>query len=428
MSFKVEELGKSMVKLTIEVAAEEFEKAMETAYQKNKNKLSVQGFRKGKAPRAMIEKMYGASIFYEDAANELIPDAYEKAAVESGLDIVSRPEIDLVQVEKGKEFIFTAEVAVKPEVTLGEYKGVEVEKTDVSVSDDEVAAELDRVREQNARILTVEDRPVADGDETVIDFEGFVDGVPFAGGKGEDYKLVIGSHSFIDTFEEQLIGKNIGEEVDVNVTFPTEYHAAELAGKPALFKVTVKAITAKELPELDDEFAVDVSEFDTLAEYKEDIKKNLLEKKEKEAKFAKEDKVVDAIIEKATMEIPDAMIDTQTRQMAEEYAQRLQMQGLNLQQYFQFTGMNANSFMENLKPQALKRIQCRLVLEAIVKAENIEVSEEELDKEFDTMAQNYRMEKDKLMELVGDKEKEQIKMDIAVQKAVDFVRDAAKEK
>lgn len=253
MSFKVEELGKSMVKLTIEVAAEEFEKAMETAYQKNKNKLSVQGFRKGKAPRAMIEKMYGASIFYEDAANELIPDAYEKAAVESGLDIVSRPEIDLVQVEKGKEFIFTAEVAVKPEVTLGEYKGVEVEKTDVSVSDDEVAAELDRVREQNARILTVEDRPVADGDETVIDFEGFVDGVPFAGGKGEDYKLVIGSHSFIDTFEEQLIGKNIGEEVDVNVTFPTEYHAAELAGKPALFKVTVKAITAKELPELDDE-------------------------------------------------------------------------------------------------------------------------------------------------------------------------------
>ena len=428
MSFKVEELGKSMVKLTIEVAAEEFEKAMETAYQKNKNKLSVQGFRKGKAPRAMIERMYGAGIFYEDAANELIPDAYEKAAVESGLDIVSRPEIDLVQVEKGKAFIFTAEVAVKPEVTLGEYKGVEVEKTDVSVSDDEVAAELDRVREQNARIITVEDRPVADGDETVIDFEGVVDGVPFAGGKGEDYKLVIGSHSFIDTFEEQLIGKNIGEEVDVNVTFPTEYHAAELAGKPALFKVTVKAITAKELPELDDEFAVDVSEFDTLAEYKEDIKKNLLEKKEKEAKFAKEDKVVDKIIENATMEIPDAMIDTQTRQMAEEYAQRLQMQGLNLQQYFQFTGMNANSFMENLKPQALKRIQCRLVLEAVVKAENIEVSEEELDKEFDTMAQNYRMEKDKLIELVGEKEKEQIKMDIAVQKAVDFVRDAAKEK
>lgn len=428
MSFKVEELGKSMVKLTIEVAAEEFEKAMETAYQKNKNKLSVQGFRKGKAPRAMIEKMYGAGIFYEDAANELIPDAYEKAAVESGLDIVSRPEIDLVQVEKGKEFIFTAEVAVKPEVTLGEYKGVEVEKAEVAVADEEIDAELARVREQNARILSVEDRPVADGDEVVIDFEGFVDGVAFAGGKGEDYKLVIGSHSFIDTFEEQLIGKNIGDDVEVNVTFPTEYHAEELAGKPAMFKVKVKAITAKELPELDDEFAVDVSEFDTLAEYKEDIKKNLLEKKEKEAKFAKEDAVVDKIIEGATMEIPDAMIDTQTRQMAEEYAQRLQMQGLNLEQYFKFTGMNANSFMENLKPQALKRIQCRLVLEAVVKAENIAVSEEELDKEFETMAQNYRMEKDKLVELVGEKEKEQIKMDIAVQKAVDFVRDAAKEK
>ena len=428
MSFKVEELGKSMVKLTIEVAAEEFGKAMETAYQKNKNKFSVQGFRKGKAPKAMIEKMYGAGVFYEDAANELIPDAYEKAAVESGLDIVSRPEIDLVQIEKGKDFIFTATVAVKPEVTLGAYKDIEIEKQDVTVADEEIDAELDRVREQNARIFSVDDRPVADGDETIIDFEGFVDGVPFAGGKGEEYKLVIGSHSFIDTFEEQLIGKNVGEEVDVNVTFPAEYHAEELAGKPALFKVNIKAITAKELPELDDEFAADVSEFDTLAEYKDDIKKNLLEKKEKEAKFAKEDKVVDAIIENATMEIPDAMIDTQTRQMAEEYAQRLQMQGLSLEQYFKFTGMNANSFMENLKPQALKRIQCRLVLEAVVKAENITVSDEEYEKELDTMAQNYRMEKEKLAELISEKEKEQIKMDIAVQKAVDFVRDAAKEK
>ena len=428
MSFKVEELGKSMVKLTIEVAAEEFGKAMETAYQKNKNKFSVQGFRKGKAPKAMIEKMYGAGVFYEDAANELIPDAYEKAAVESGLDIVSRPEIDLVQIEKGKDFIFTATVAVKPEVTLGAYTDIEIEKQDVTVADEEIDAELDRVREQNARIFSVDDRPVADGDETIIDFEGFVDGVPFAGGKGEEYKLVIGSHSFIDTFEEQLIGKNVGEEVDVNVTFPAEYHAEELAGKPALFKVNIKAITAKELPELDDEFAADVSEFDTLAEYKDDIKKNLLEKKEKEAKFAKEDLVVDKIIEAATMEIPDAMVDTQTRQMAEEYAQRLQMQGLNLEQYFKFTGMNANSFMENLKPQALKRIQCRLVLEAVVKAENITVSDEEYEKELDTMAQNYRMEKEKLAELISEKEKEQIMMDIAVQKAVDFVRDAAKEK
>lgn len=428
MGFKVDELGKSMVKFTIEVAADEFEKAMETAYQKNKNKLSVQGFRKGKAPRSIVEKMYGPGVFYEDAANEIMPDAYEKAAAESELDIVSRPEIDIVQIEKGKEFIFTAEVAVKPEITLGSYKGVQVEKTEVSVSDEEIETELNRVREQNARILTVEDRPVADGDETVIDFEGFVDGTPFAGGKGEDYKLVIGSHSFIDTFEEQLIGKNVGEETEVNVTFPQEYHAQELAGRPAVFKVKIKGITAKELPELDDEFAMDVSEFDTLAEYKEDIRKNLLEKKEKEAKYAKEDAVVDKIIEASTMEIPDAMVDTQTRQMAEEYAQRLQMQGLSLEQYFKFTGMNANSFMENLKPQALKRIQCRLVLEAVAKAENIEVSDEELEKEYETMAQSYRMEKEKLIELISEKEKEQIKMDIAVQKAVDIVRDAAEEK
>lgn len=428
MGFKVDDLGKSMVKFTIEVAADEFEKAMEKAYQKNKNKLSVQGFRKGKAPRSVIEKMYGPGVFYEDAANEIMPEAYEKTAEESGLDIVSRPEIDIVQIEKGKEFIFTATVAVKPEVTLGSYKGVQIEKAEVSVSEEEIADELNRVREQNARILTVDDRPAADGDEVVIDFDGYVDGTPFAGGKGEDYKLVLGSHSFIDTFEEQLVGKSIGEDVEVNVTFPAEYHAQELAGKPAVFKVKLKGITAKELPELDDEFAVDVSEFDTLAEYKEDIRKNLLEKKEKEAKYAKEDAVVDKIIEGSSMEIPDAMVDTQTRQMAEEYAQRLQMQGLNLEQYFKFTGMNANSFMENLKPQALKRIQCRLVLEAVAKAENIEVSEEELDKEYETMAQNYRMEKEKLTELINEKEREQIKMDIAVQKAVDLVRDAAEEK
>lgn len=428
MGFKVDDLGKSMVKFTIEVAADEFEKAMEKAYQKNKNKLSVQGFRKGKAPRSVVEKMYGPGVFYEDAANEIMPEAYEKTAEESGLDIVSRPEIDIVQIEKGKEFIFTATVAVKPEVTLGSYKGVQIDKAEVSVSEEEITAELERVREQNARILTVEDRPAADGDEVVIDFDGYVDGTPFAGGKGEDYKLVLGSHSFIDTFEEQLVGKSIGEDVEVNVTFPAEYHAKELAGKPAVFKVKMKGITAKELPELDDEFAVDVSEFDTLAEYKEDIRKNLLEKKEKEAKYAKEDAVVEKIIEGSAMEIPDAMVDTQTRQMAEEYAQRLQMQGLNLEQYFKFTGMNANSFMENLRPQALKRIQCRLVLEAVVKAENIEVSEEELDKEYETMAQNYRMEKEKLTELINEKEREQIKMDIAVQKAVDLVRDAAEEK
>ena len=428
MSFEVETLEKSMAKLTITVSAEDFEKAIEKAYQKNKNKISVQGFRKGKAPRAIIEKMYGVGVFYEDAANEVMPDAYEQAAKESGLDIVSRPEIDVVQIEKGKEFIFTAEVAVKPEVTLGQYRDIEVEKQEVSVSEDEVNAELDKAREQNARIFNVEDRPVADGDTTIIDFEGFVDGVAFDGGKGEDYNLVIGSHSFIDTFEEQLIGKNIGEETEVNVTFPAEYHAAELAGKPAMFKVTVKEIKAKELPALDDDFAQDVSEFDTLEEYKNSIRTSIEEKKGQAAKGVKEDAVIEKIIENAQMDIPQPMIETQTRQMADEFAQRIQMQGLNIQQYFQFTGMDASKFMENLKPQAEKRIQSRLVLEAIVKAENITVSDEEVEKEFESMAAAYQMEVEKVKELIGEAEREQLVMDLAVQKAVDLVRDAAVEK
>ena len=427
MSFQVEDLGKNMVKLTIEATAEDFEKALEKAYQKNKGKINVQGFRKGKAPRAIVEKMYGAGIFYEDAANEIIPDAYEAAARESGLDIVSRPEIDVTQIEKGQAFIFTAEVAVKPEVTLGEYKGIEVAKAEIEVTEDEVNAEIDRAREQNSRMVTVEDRAVADGDMTTIDFEGFVDGVAFEGGKGTDYPLTIGSHSFIDTFEEQLIGKNIGEECEVNVTFPEEYHAAELAGKPAMFKVTVKAIKVKELPELDDDFAQDVSEFDTLAEYKEDVKKNLTERKEKEAKSAKEETVVEKIIENATMDIPQPMVETQKRQMAEEFAQRLQMQGLGLEQYFQFTGMDANKFMETLEPQALKRIQSRLVLEAVVKAENITVSDEEVEAEMQKMADAYKMELDKVKELIGEEERKSLSQDIAVQKAVDFVVDQAKE-
>lgn len=425
MSLQVENLEKNMVKLTIEATAEEFEAALEKAYQKNKGKMNVQGFRKGKAPRAIIEKMYGAGIFYEDAANIIIPDAYEKAAEESKLDIVSRPEVDVIQIEKGKSFIFTAEVAVKPEVTLGQYKGIEVEKKSNEVTEDEINAELNKVRDQNSRTITVDNRAVQDGDMTVIDFEGFVDGTPFEGGKGDNYALTIGSHSFIDTFEEQLIGKNIGEEVEVNVTFPAEYHVAELANKPALFKVTVKEIKVKELPELDDDFAQDVSEFDTLADYKEDIKKNILEKKEKDAKRAKEDAIVEKIIENATMEIPDAMIDTQTRQMADEFAQRLQMQGLSVEQYFQFTGMNVQKLLEDMKPQAVQRIKTRLVLEAIAKAENITVSDEELEKEIANMASSYQMEVEKLKELISDKEKEQISLDMAVQKAVDVVYEAA---
>ena len=427
MSFKVENLEKNMVKLTIEVSAEKFEKACEKAYQKNKNKINVQGFRKGKAPRNIIEKMYGAGVFFEDAANELIPDAYAQAATESGLDIVSRPEIDVVQIGKGEDFIFTAEVAVKPEAELGQYKGIEVEKTVIEVTEAEIDNEINRVREQNARMITVDDRAVADGDIANIDYEGFCDGVAFAGGKAEGHDLTIGSHSFIDTFEEQLIGKNIGDEVEVNVTFPEQYHAPELAGKPAVFKVKVNGIKVKELPEVDDEFAQEVSEFDTLEEYKNDIKVTITNRKEKEAKVVKEEAVIEKIIEDAKMEIPEPMIENTSRQMAEEFGQRMKAQGLSLEQYFQFTGMNANTFMENLKPQAVKRIQSRLVLEAIVKAENITASEEDVAKEIEQMAQAYQMELEKLQELIGEDEKKAMAEDVAVQKALELVVEAAVE-
>jgi len=428
MSVQVEKLEKNMAKLTIEVSAEELEKAIEKVYQKQKNSISVPGFRKGKVPRAMVEKMYGAAIFYEDAANELIPAAYEKAYDECGEDIVSSPKIDVVQIEKGKPFIFSAEVALKPEVTLGKYKGVKVDKVEVEVSDEDVAKEIDAERERNARSISVTDRAVKDGDQTVIDFEGFKDGVAFEGGKGENYPLTIGSGAFIPGFEEQLIGKNIGEEVEVNVTFPEQYQAEELAGQPAVFKVTVKEIKEKQLPELDDEFAAEVSEFDTLAEYKEDVKKNLTEKREKDAKNAKEDAVIDAIIEDAKMDIPDAMVETQQRQMIQEFAQNIQMQGLSIEQYFQFTGLTAETMMEQVKPQAEKRIKSRLVLEAVVKAENIVATEEDFDNEIAKMAEMYKMEADKVKESIGEEGKKQFMEDLAVSKAVEFVVNEAKEK
>lgn len=427
MSLQVENLEKNMAKLTIEVSEEEFEQAMEKAYNKNKGKINLQGFRKGKAPRNMIEKIYGPGIFYEDAANSIIPSAYEKAANESELDIVSQPEIDVVQIEKGKSFIFTAEVAVRPEVTLGDYKGLEIEKKDAAVTEEELTQELDRVRDQNSRTISVEDRAIQDGDMTVIDFEGFVDGEAFEGGKGSDYPLTIGSHSFIDTFEEQLIGKSIDEDVEVNVTFPEDYHAKELAGKPANFKVKVKEIKVKELPELNDDFAQDVSEFETLAEYKEDVKKHLEEKKADQLKREKEEAVVEKAVQNASMEIPDPMLEGQVRQMADEFAQRVQSQGLSVEQYFQFTGLDSKKFLETLRPQALQRIQTRLVLEEIVKAENIEATEEDIEKEIKDMADMYKMEIDKLKELLGDKEKEQIALDMAVQKAVDLIVDSAVE-
>ena len=427
MSLQVEKMEKNMAKLTIEVSAEELEKALQGAYNKQKGQISVPGFRKGKVPRQMIEKMYGAAIFYDDAANALIPEAYSKAYDESGLEIVSQPKIEVVQIEKGKPFIFTAEVATKPEVTLGEYKGLKVSKVSNRVTAKEVEAKLEEEQKKNARTITVEDRAVQDGDEVVLDFEGFVNGVAFAGGKGENYPLTIGSGSFIPGFEEQLIGVEAEKEVEVNVTFPEEYHSEDLAGKEAGFKCTVHEIKTKELPELDDEFAAEVSEFDTLEEYNADIKAKIKEQKIAEGKRQKEDQAVEKAVANATMEIPEAMIDTQVQQMTGEFAQRMQSQGLTMEQYFQFTGLTADKMMEEMRPQAVKRIETRLVLEAIAKAENIEITDEKVDEEIAKMAEMYKMEVEKLKEYMGEAEKEQMKADMAVQEAVTILVDNAVE-
>ena len=427
MSVQVEKLEKNMAKLTIEVSAEEFDAAIEQAYQKDKKKISLPGFRKGKAPRKMIEKMYGTGVFYEDAANIVIPKAYSEAAKECGEEIVSQPEISVTQIGAGQPFIFTAEVALKPAVTLGDYKGVEVEKTPVEVSEEEVDKEVDKERENNSRTIDVDDRAVESGDIIKLDFDGSVDGVPFAGGKAENYTLTIGSGSFIPGFEDQLIGTKIGEDKDVTVTFPEDYHEKSLAGKEAVFKCKVNAITVKELPDADDEFASEVSEFETLAEYKEDIKKKLTEKKEKEARAKKEAQAVEKAVENATMEIPDAMIDTQVQSMMEDFARRMQSQGLSLEQYFQFTGMDAKKMHDQMKPEALKRIQNSLVLEAVAKAENIEISDEKVDEEIAKMAEAYKMEVEKLKGIIGDSERDQMKKDLAVQAAADLIADAAKE-
>ena len=428
MSLQVEKLEHNMARLTVEVPDEELEKAIESAYRKNKNKISIPGFRKGKAPRKMIEQMYGREVFYEDAANELIPDAYEKALEECTEDIVSSPKIDVVQVEAGKPFIFSAEVALKPEVTLGKYKGVKVDKMDVDVTDEEVTAEIDREREKNSRTVDVEDRAVKEGDIATIDFEGFVDGVAFEGGKGEDYPLTIGSHAFIPGFEEALVGAKAGEQTDVNVTFPEDYQAAELAGKAAVFKCTVKRLQEKQLPELDDDFVGEVSEeSDTVEEYREEIKKKISDRKSQNAKNAKEEAAIEAVIADAEMDIPDAMLDTQQRQMVQDYAQRLQAQGISMEQYMKFTGTTAQMLLEQFKPQAMKRIQSRLVLEAVAAAENLQASEEEYEEEIKSMGEAYQMEPDKVKELLGENGKKQVLEDLAVRKAVDFVVENAKE-
>ena len=427
MSLQVEKLEKNMAKLTIEVSAEDLDKAMEKAYQKQKSRISLPGFRKGKAPRKMIESMYGKGVFMEDAVNSLVPQEYTKALGECDLEIVSQPEINVTQMEPGKALIFTADVAVKPEVTLGDYKGVEVPKSEIAVTDEEVDAEVKKEQDKNARTVAVEDRAAANGDITTIDFEGFVDGVAFDGGKGTDYALTLGSGTFIPGFEDQLVGANTGDHVEVKVTFPEEYQAKELAGKEAVFQCDVKKIETKEVPELDDEFAKDVSEFDTLAEYKEDVKKKLTEKKEKEARTAKENAAVDKAIENAQMDIPEAMISFQSRQMVDDFARRIMQQGMTMEQYFQFTGLSEEKMMEEFKPEAEKRIRTRLTLEAIVAAENIEVSEERLDEELQKMADSYKMEVDKLKEYMGENEKKQMKEDIAIQEAVTLIANAAVE-
>ena len=427
MSLQVEKLEHNMAKLTIEVAAEEVEKALQAAYLKQRGKINIPGFRKGKVPRQMIEKMYGAEIFYDEAANKMISEAYGKAYDECELDIVSQPSIDIVQLEKGKDFIFTAEVATKPEVKLGEYKGLKVDKYSTRVTQKEVDEEIEKERERNARTVEVTDRAVEDKDIVTLDFEGFVDGVAFEGGKGTDYPLTIGSGSFIPGFEEQLIGAEIDKEVEVKVTFPEEYQAAELAGKDAVFKCTVHAIKAKELPEADDEFASEVSECETMEAYRAEVKQKIKDRKESEGKAKKEDQAVEQAIENAEMDIPQPMIDLQVRQMADDFARRIMQQGLSVEQYFQFTGLTQEKMMEEFEPQAVKRIKTRLVLEAIVKAENIEVSDERLDEEIQKMADAYQMEFDKLKEYMGEAEAAQMKEDIAVQEAVTLITDASVE-
>ena len=427
MSLQVEKLDGNMAKLTIEVAAEELEKAIENAYQKSKNKISIPGFRKGKAPRKMIEQMYGKGVFLEDAANDLISESYEKALDECTEDIVSSPKIDVIQMESGKPFIYTAEVALKPEVTLGKYKGVKIDKMDIDVTEEEIEADIARERDNAARIIPVTDRAVKDGDMTVIDFEGFVDGVAFEGGKGEDYPLTIGSGAFIPGFEAALVGAEIGVETDVNVTFPEDYQAEDLAGKAAVFKCTVKEIKEKELPELDDDFASEVSEYDTFAEYKDSVKAKIVDRKTAAAKSAKEEEVVAAVVADAKMDIPEAMVETTQRQMVEEFAQRMQSQGISMEQYMQFTGTTPQMLLEQIKPQAEKRIKSRLVLEAVVAAEGITVTEEEFEAEVTRMAASYMMEADKVKELLGENGKKSVMEDLAINKAVEFVVENAKE-
>ncbi len=421
MSFTVEQLENNRAKLTITVPAEDFGKALVAAYNKQKNKINISGFRKGKVPMAIIEKMYGPEIFYDEAANKVINESYPEAYDECELEIVSRPEIDVTQIEKGKDFIYTATVDLKPEVKLGTYKGIEVEKIDTTVSGLEVDEEIDRVRRQNARKIDVTDRAAKDGDITNINFEGFVDGVAFEGGKGENYSLTLGSKSFIPGFEDQIVGHEIGEEFDVNVTFPEDYHSEDLKGKAAVFKCKLNSLQEEQLPELDDEYVSDISDAETVDAYKENIRKQLEEKKEKQAKNKTENAAIEKLMETSEMDIPASMIEGQQESMLNEFKQQLSMQGMSFDMYSQYTGLNEETMLEQVKPEAEKRVKSRLVLEAVAKAENIEVTDEDLDKKLEEMAAMYGIEVDKFKGYIGDKERESIKKDIAVEKAADFI-------
>ena len=427
MSLTVENLEHNMAKLTIEASAEDFEKEIERSYMRSRNRISVPGFRRGKAPRKLIEKMYGEGVFYEDAANALISDTYRKELDEhKELDVVSRPEIDVVQVESGKPLIYTAMVALKPGVELGKYKGVKCGIAKTDVTDEEVEDELKRQQDINSRIVDA-DRPIQDKDIAVIDFEGFMDGEPFDGGKGENYQLTIGSHSFIDNFEEQLIGKSKDEEVEVNVTFPEDYQEKSLAGQPAMFKVTIKNVREKVVPELDDDFASDVSEYDTMDEYRNGVRENIKKQKEDEERARQEDEILESIIEDSNMDIPDAMIDTETDQLMDNYQRQLRMQGLNLESYLEYTGMDYEKFVDQMKEQAGKNIRARLVLEEIAKTENLDATDEEYKEELSKMSERYRLSPEKMEETLGDKEKENIRKEIAMKKAVDLIIDEKKE-
>ncbi len=426
MSVQVEKLEHNMAKLTVTVPAAEFNAAMKKVYNRRKNSFNIPGFRKGKTPMSMVEKVYGPEVFYEDAVNDLLPDAYDEAVKESGLDIVSRPDIAVTDFGKNKDLVFTAEVALKPEITLGEYKGLEVQKDSVEVSDDEVEAELKKAQEQNGVEVDIEDRPVKEGDIITLNYAGTVDGVPFDGGTAESQRLEIGSHSFIDTFEDQLVGLNIGDEKDVEVTFPEEYHSAEVAGKPANFHVKILGIKEKQLPEIDDDFAQDTTEFDSLEEYKEDIKAKLIMGKEERAKSAMENELLAQIVESSEIDIPDAMLQTQIDRMVDEFKQRISYQGLTFEQYLQYSGQSMDALRESLRPDAEKRIQGSLVLEAIAAAEGIEVSDEDLQAELERMATMYQMDVAQLSTYMQEEEKENIRENLAVQKAVDFILDQAK--